>query len=1005
MPLVFEQTINLTEDTHNTPPLLVDQLSIMHEARDGELVQYYIDRTNRTEGDKNTYAIGIYTDGDGATPAHYEYIEYPDAQWNSAASRITRQAIDRLGLKAFPNIGSIAFYKIAYRNLSVILAPVNYANDRTQAPKFTYAISSDSKSITITFTEEENSSIKYMAYRVSFAYGPHTLEYITYEKTITITNFPVSGDYILYCSGYVSDGEGSSEISKEEEVSLIGLYEEWPSITPGAGDKYLIGLDFDEYNYAVATMSDGQQIISEHPASGGGGGGGGANVYMGTEPPSSNLGTDGSLYVQYAIETVGEIREWINPNRTSLAFTLDNWLYDLSDNFELVYKMIDNPRLNGDWPFILGTGGAHNAKLFTQYNLWGGRKVLNISYNGTYSGDGAVAYETPYDYTNYYKLTCVNGTFKLLRGATLDNITEEVFTLAFTSSSGATNEVVKFLAAFNTSTTLDINIYSLDVYSNTNVLKHSYRATSTGLIDTVSHHVIPASVDGYTYGDITIPGELLPVFKAMFVKINSLWIPIDSADSSAIYNIIPAVLSGNTEPSASDLYEGQQYIQYGTTTESLYIPLNSWFDTNYVPNSNTKFIFKANIPMPDAANSFATPFGSRRATLNQGFWFGVRSNGATYVIIGHGSSETSPFVATPYYDRDIQVTYSNTEFEITNGVDTNTSQYGAYDYSANTAHTYIGTLCENNHDYGAVCHCALYLYALEVYENDVLVHNFVPYLDDTVACLKDTVTDDIITITGDPATYYPSVEKIVASWYKLHGTVQPMQVSEQYSPTININEGSQGITMWRIKYYSHDGETYLGREYVENGDNGEWEPDLFAYGFATQPNGEPVENARNNITSSIDLYLVDLDSFDVLKQDMAETSYCRLSTAIGDGATYNGRYFTRTTDEPVIFISMRNDSYMSYGVLSLSATPPSQTYNGYGNLVKDSQAIIDSSTVYLHRMNGMWNSGSPVYTVDSASVTIDNSTLYSKSGTWTCNVQPEAITNFIRRYIRLLQEQ
>jgi hypothetical protein len=231
----------------------------------------------------------------------------------------------------------------------------------------------------------------------------------------------------------------------------------------------------------------------------------------------------------------------------------------------------------------------------------------------------------------------------------------------------------------------------------------------------------------------------------------------------------------------------------------------------------------------------------------------MRSNGASNIIIGHGSSEATPFAAIKYYDRDIQVTYDNAAFEITNGTDTNRHTYSSYDYSNNAYSLYIGTLNENNHDYGSVCHCALYLYALEVYESDVLVHNFIPYSNNDVACLKDTITNTIINITGDPATYYPSIEKIIASWYKLHDVVQPMQVSNQYSPTININQGGQGIVFWRVSYYNYDGSEFLHKEYVEDTDNATWEPS-YLIGYATSPNGQIDPNAQNNITQNTLLY-------------------------------------------------------------------------------------------------------------------------------------------------------
>ena len=74
------------------------------------------------------------------------------------------------------------------------------------------------------------------------------------------------------------------------------------------------------------------------------------------------------------------------------------------------------------------------------------------------------------------------------------------------------------------------------------------------------------------------------------------------------------------------------------------------------------------------------------------------------------------------------------------------------------------------------------------------------------------------------------------------------------------------------------------------------------------------------------------DTIAMLKSDMDSTLYTMLSTAVDDGATESGRWFKRTTNEPVIFLDYysSNDtqnSYNSYAVISLSSTPPAHTNN------------------------------------------------------------------------------
>ena len=77
MALTIENTIDLTACSGNPAPKVVSQLSIIHESSDGELVQYYIEALNHSQGDKSTHAIGVY-DKDSQT---WSYHDYPELEW------------------------------------------------------------------------------------------------------------------------------------------------------------------------------------------------------------------------------------------------------------------------------------------------------------------------------------------------------------------------------------------------------------------------------------------------------------------------------------------------------------------------------------------------------------------------------------------------------------------------------------------------------------------------------------------------------------------------------------------------------------------------------------------------------------------------------------------------------------------------------------------------------------------------------------------------------------
>ena len=101
MALDIEKVIDLTAYAGNPAPKVVSQLSIIHESSDGELVQYYIESVNHSQGDKKTYAIGVYD----RESQSYSYNDYDEVTWEEPGQRICGNAIERLGVKA--NIGKM----------------------------------------------------------------------------------------------------------------------------------------------------------------------------------------------------------------------------------------------------------------------------------------------------------------------------------------------------------------------------------------------------------------------------------------------------------------------------------------------------------------------------------------------------------------------------------------------------------------------------------------------------------------------------------------------------------------------------------------------------------------------------------------------------------------------------------------------------------------------------------------------------------------------------------
>lgn len=272
MALTFEKEINLTTYTDNPSPKVVNQLSIAHEARNGDITQYYIVHNTNQAGDKESNAIGLYHAGENiGDPGYYTYTDYDELVWSSkSSSRITRQKIDRLGIKVFPNIGGIAHYKLAYRNLSRLLVPINYVQHKYQAPTLQATVYDTYIHFVITPPDQTNTPeselITYNAYRICMQWNEFTLEYVTYETEYDAPIPETTGTYACWCIGYVHEGEAWSNDSNILALNIQGIRPDWPDVTPGSEDIYINQLHFTDDGKIVGSLTNGAEVTSDNEA-------------------------------------------------------------------------------------------------------------------------------------------------------------------------------------------------------------------------------------------------------------------------------------------------------------------------------------------------------------------------------------------------------------------------------------------------------------------------------------------------------------------------------------------------------------------------------------------------------------------------------------------------------------------------------------------------------------------------------------------------------------------
>lgn len=152
--------------------------------------------------------------------------------------------------------------------------------------------------------------------------------------------------------------------------------------------------------------------------------------------------------------------------------------------------------------------------------------------------------------------------------------------------------------------------------------------------------------------------------------------------------------------------------------------------------------------------------------------------------------------------------------------------------------------------------------------------------------------------------------------------------------------------------------------------------DGLGYKSTTERLDYEVENANAEFENSL-TYQAAADSFE---HPDVSSLYCALSESAGDGAIFNGRYFTRTDDRyPLLFINLASVSgYNSYGVISNHEEIPPQTYNGHGDLNSLGTLQVDGMTFYVFAMSGWWtiNRDNISYTLDGETVRFVGSLCY-----------------------------
>lgn len=176
--------------------------------------------------EKDSTLYNYYMTGDKALDKHTkaEYGQYDAVGFANEERHLTTKAVSRIGIKGFPGIGAIGFYKDAYSDNSLIVAPVHTERDKMNAPKLNTVEVVDGK---LHIVIEHPSNLAYDCYRIVVRQVQFAFEYITYQLECYVDLPTVRGDYVVYCMGYDETTGAVSEDSNEMSLTIESGAKDW----------------------------------------------------------------------------------------------------------------------------------------------------------------------------------------------------------------------------------------------------------------------------------------------------------------------------------------------------------------------------------------------------------------------------------------------------------------------------------------------------------------------------------------------------------------------------------------------------------------------------------------------------------------------------------------------------------------------------------------------------------------------------------------------------------
>lgn len=167
------------------------------------------------EPDNTITKFFIEAQRQGNTHGAVTLSNYDNVSWQRSNGLMTSQNVTDIGIKTFPQIGAIGFYRLRYEPRSLILAPIYTKFKAYEAPGVTVQDMDGTLRVTLTMPK----NVTYDCFRVVVRNGYFAEEYVTYENVIDIPSPTVTGIYAISAFGYIEE----RLVSRESDIQYIPI--------------------------------------------------------------------------------------------------------------------------------------------------------------------------------------------------------------------------------------------------------------------------------------------------------------------------------------------------------------------------------------------------------------------------------------------------------------------------------------------------------------------------------------------------------------------------------------------------------------------------------------------------------------------------------------------------------------------------------------------------------------------------------------------------------------